>query len=173
MRYEKKLWLTPSESNIIAKYLTEEPKDESECLGEDDTITNTVVFDNGIEMDIKCCGVQFIEGESNLAWTEAVLFDGGAEVCCSEPSDEYLGKWELEYNGDKFIVTIIAIKQIVVTDIQWDAPMSANLPKKIVIDIDKSNESLLEDIKESAENLSNFLSDTYEYCHAGFNAKFR
>ena len=106
MRVEKKLILSHEEAEIINHYLHDEPKNQSECLGEDETIIHTVVFDNGIEMDIKCCGVQFEEGESNLAWTEAVLFKGGSQVCCTEVSDEYFGEWMLEYNGDEYVVKV-------------------------------------------------------------------
>lgn len=63
------------------------------------------------------------------------------------------------------------VKQIIVADIKWDAPKSAKLPKKIVIDINESNEYLLEDIDGYADNLCNYLSDEYEYCIEGFNAE--
>lgn len=63
------------------------------------------------------------------------------------------------------------IKQIIVTNIKWDAPKSANLPKRVVIDINEDNKYLLEDIDGYADNLSDYLSDTYEYCHEGFSAK--
>lgn len=62
-------------------------------------------------------------------------------------------------------------KQIIVTGIKWDAPKSANLPKKVVIDINEDNEYLLEDIEYYADNLSDYLSDTYGYCHSGFKTK--
>jgi hypothetical protein len=65
------------------------------------------------------------------------------------------------------------IKQIVVTNIKWDAPKSANLPTKVVIDITEENEYLLEDIDDYADNLSDYLSDIYEYCHEGFCVKFK
>lgn len=173
MRYEKTLLIAPSMADTITGYLREEPKDESECFGEDCTITNTVVFDNAVQMDIKCCGVQYVEGESNLAWTEAVLFQNGAQLCFTEPFDEYVGEWICEYDGDEYVVNVIDVRQIEVTNIKWDAPKSANLPKKVVINIDKEKEYLLEDIEEYAENLSDYLSDTYEYCHAGFNVNYR
>lgn len=173
MRFEKTLIISKLEAAIINRYLTEEPRSESECLGEDSTITKTVKFDNGIQMDIKCCGVQFIEGESNLAWTEAVLFDkNGTQLCFTEPADEFLGEWICEDDGDEYVVNVVTTKQIVVTDIKWDAPKSANLPKRVVIDITAENEYLLEDINEYAENLSDYLSDTYEYCHAGFSVTY-
>ena len=76
-------------------------------LGEDIAIVKTATFDNGVEMDIKCCGVQYNEDdESNTAWTEAVLFKNGSELCFTEPSDEYLGEWILEYNGDEYVVFV-------------------------------------------------------------------
>ena len=59
--------------------------------------------------------------------------------------------------------------KIIVTDIKWDAPTSANLPTKVVIDLTDGNKHLLEDINGYAENISDYLSDTFEYCHTGFN----
>ena len=71
--------ITPEEDAFIEKALTVEPGSESECFSEDETLIKTASFDNGMEMDIKLCGVQYHEGESNTAWTEAVLFrtEGG------------------------------------------------------------------------------------------------
>ena len=63
------------------------------------------------------------------------------------------------------------IKQIIVTGIKWDAPKSAKLPKRVVIDINEDNEYLLEDIDGYADGLSDYLSDTYGYCHEGFDVK--
>lgn len=65
------------------------------------------------------------------------------------------------------------VKQIIVTNIEWDAPKSADLPKTIIMSINKENEYLLEDIDGYADNLSNYLSDTYYYCHKGFNVECR
>lgn len=71
-------------------------------LGEDETFTETAVFGNGLEMDIKCCGTQ--EGE---AWTEAVLFTKeGIGVAVSEPSDDFFGEWELYYKDDIYHVDV-------------------------------------------------------------------
>ena len=64
-----------------------------------------------------------------------------------------------------------SVKQIIVTCIKWDAPKSASLPKRVVIDITLDNADLLEDINGYADNLSDYLSDTYEYCHEGFKVK--
>lgn len=72
-------------------------------LGEDDTFIETANFGNGFEMDVKCCGTQ-----DGPAWTEAVLFKNGSEVCCSEPDEDFFGDWALECDGDTFITHVIA-----------------------------------------------------------------
>ena len=106
MIYKRELKINKTEADVINHYLTDVPEDWQDCLGEDDTISYSVNFGNGMEMDIKCCGVQYEEGCSNLAWTEAVLFENGSEVCFTEPSDEYIGEWELEHKGNKYIVNV-------------------------------------------------------------------
>ena len=107
MVYERIIKISKAEAEQINKHLTVEPTCADECLGEDIAIVNTAKFNNGIEMDIKCCGVQYEErNESNLAWTEAVMFKDGDELCYTEPSDEYLGEWICEYNGDEYIVFV-------------------------------------------------------------------
>ena len=80
-------------NSVIDKYLSGE-----EILGEDNTITTTVKFDNGFEMDVKCCGSQ-----DGTAWTEAVLFDeNGHEATMTDPSDEFFGEWIIEYEPDTY-----------------------------------------------------------------------
>lgn len=107
MRYEQKIKIDRIEAEQINKHLHVEPTCADECLGEDIAITNTAKFENGFEMDIKCCGVQYNEDdESNTAWTEAVLFQNGNELCSTEPSDEYLGEWILEYDGNEYVVLV-------------------------------------------------------------------
>lgn len=107
MRYERIVKIGKREADQINKHLHEEPTCADECLGEDIAIVNTATFDNGFEMDIKCCGVQYSEdNESNTAWTEAVLFQNGSERCYTEPSDEYLGEWILEYEDDEYVVLV-------------------------------------------------------------------
>ena len=96
MKYEKKLLIFKKESDYISHLLS-----TTDSMSEDDTIIKTAKFDNGIEMDIKLCGAQ-----DDYPWTEAVLFNNGSEVCCSEVSDEYVGEWELEYNGNQYVVYV-------------------------------------------------------------------
>ena len=91
----------------INALLQSEPASESECFGEDETIVFTARFDDEYEADIKVCGVQYEEGGCNTAWTEAVLFKNGSEVCCTEPEDTFFGTWEMEHNGQTFVVHVI------------------------------------------------------------------
>lgn len=60
---------------------------EDEYQDEDHTITYTVEFPYGKQMDIKCCGCQ-----DEPSWTEAVLFDEyGNQLCCTEPDYSFDG----------------------------------------------------------------------------------
>ena len=75
---------------------------EDAYQSEDHTITYTVQFADGKQMDIKCCGCQ-----DEPSWTEAVLFDeDGSQLCCTEPGDSFDGPWELQHAGIRYTVTI-------------------------------------------------------------------
>ncbi len=88
------------EAETVNRYL--QAKAQNEFQGEDDTISHTVVFPDGKQMDIKCCGAQ-----DECSWTEAVLFNEcGYELCCSEPSDRYDGQWELEYQNRRYVAFV-------------------------------------------------------------------
>ena len=106
--YNKTLYITRRESEIIHKYLTVEPTCEEECLGEDETISREVVFPDGVRMSIDVCGVQYREGEpTNTAWTQAVLFSKeGSQLTHTDVCEDYLGTWELEYGGRIYSVTV-------------------------------------------------------------------
>lgn len=91
------------EASIINNYLSASEGDEH--LSEDETITHTVYFPDGCQIDIKCCGTG-----NGPAFAEAVLFDkSGGQMAYSEPEDEYLGTWTLEYNGTTYTVTVDVI----------------------------------------------------------------
>ena len=72
----------------------------------DETITETVDFGNGIEMDIK---LVICDGEEK-PYTEAVLFRDGYELACTEPDDVFVDTWSIEYetndSKDKYVVEI-------------------------------------------------------------------
>ena len=61
---------------------------------------------------------------------------------------------------DKKEITIDELKELI------------NTCDKVIelIDIDEHNEYLLEDIDGAADELSDYLSDAYGYCHFGFSA---
>ena len=91
-------------ANYIEKALNCKRKN---MLGEDEAIVKTAIFPDGIEMDIRCCGVQYNKDDDNSAWTEAVLYHNGEEVACSEVNCSFFGKWELEYNGTLYRTNVI------------------------------------------------------------------
>lgn len=102
MEFIKKIVVPKERAFDIDFCLSYEPHSQEECLGEDFQIVFTADFGNGLEMDIKLCGVSYEEENCNLPWTEAVLFRNGCELTHSEVSDEYFGLWELEYDGDVY-----------------------------------------------------------------------
>lgn len=79
----------------IHTLLHTEPSCKSDCFGEDEKISYTVRFPDGVEMDLEICGVQYQEGESNLPWTQAVLFLNGSELAFTEPDGDFYGDWTL------------------------------------------------------------------------------
>lgn len=97
-------------ASAIKKYLANEPKTEDECFNEDETVVVTAKYPDGYEVDIKMCGVQYDPDSSNVAYTEAVLFHNGAEVCCTEPSEYFFGTWCIETNEKTFIVDVEEFK---------------------------------------------------------------
>lgn len=81
----------------IKHLLDHEPKDESECFGEDESISISHTFDDGYWMCIDLCGVQYEEGGCNTPWTQAVLYDpSGRQIGFTESAEEFFGKWELK-----------------------------------------------------------------------------
>lgn len=98
-----------NQAEKIKKALSwKEGDDEKNRFGEDMTSSITAVFEDGYEVDVKCCGVQYEENESagNSAWTEAVLFLYGREVYCTSVEETFFGIWELESAGMKYLVEV-------------------------------------------------------------------
>lgn len=103
----RKIVVPRDEADRIDHLLATEPEDEDSCFDEDESIVYTADFGSGIQMDVKLCGVQFEEGGVNTPWTEAVLFVDGCEICCSEPGDEFFGKWEHWLGSTKYIAEVV------------------------------------------------------------------
>ena len=73
-------------------------------FNEDETVTETIKFPNGYEMDIKAV----IPDWESQVWTEAVLFDKkGNQISFTEPSDTFMGEWNLEdHEGNSYTVIL-------------------------------------------------------------------
>lgn len=98
--FVKHLRISKREAELIDGYL--QAKIEGQFQNESHTISHTVKFPDGKQMDIKCCGAR-----EECSWTEAVLFnENGFELCCSEVSNQYDGVWELEYNGRRYVAIV-------------------------------------------------------------------
>ena len=98
--FVKHLRISRREAEIVNGYL--QAKNAEEFQNENHTISHTVVFPDGKQMDVKCCGAQ-----EECSWTEAVLFDeNGCELCYSEVSDRYDGTWELEYQNRRYVAIV-------------------------------------------------------------------
>lgn len=92
--------ISRAESDVIDGYLY--ARSEEQYQGADNTITKSVIFPDGMQMDVKCCGSQ-----DDPSWTEAVLFDRrGNEVAHTDVFDEFEGKWELVHEGILYTMII-------------------------------------------------------------------
>lgn len=110
MIFHEKIFISKKAAEYGEKLLTVEPKDESECFGENEpNIVYSTKFDNGYGIDIMICGVQYEENSSNTAWSQAILlYPCGQEVCCTETENYLLGEWELEDNeGNQYFVEVV------------------------------------------------------------------
>ena len=107
MNYKVNLMIPKSEKEHIHFLENSKGKEIYDKYGfkEDETISETVTFENGFEADIKLV----IADEENYSWTEAVLFDKkGNQISFTEPSDYFFGEWYLEDNdGNEYIVNVI------------------------------------------------------------------
>lgn len=103
------IWVSPLTLAFLDNAMQKVPASEEECFR--DTFTCTADFGGGIQADVKCCGVRYREGGSNLPWTEAVLFKDGAECCYSEIDYAFEGTWELAHDGTEYVVDVRASSQ--------------------------------------------------------------
>lgn len=108
-KYEETITITEALDEQTRHILEDEPEGIDACFGENEpNIAVTAEFANGWFADLKCCGVAYEEGGSNTGWSEAVLFDdGGCEACCSEVEDHFAGDWELECDGDEYVIHVV------------------------------------------------------------------
>ena len=106
--YHAEISMRPETAAYIRKLMTIEPKSESDCFGENETLTLTAEFSDGYKADIKVCGVRYEEGGNNTAWAEAVLYFGEREEFVSASDDDFFGTWELYgHGGEVYTVDIV------------------------------------------------------------------
>lgn len=98
-RYIRRISVEPGLARMIERYLNADCEDDYQ--GENNTISVTAVFPDGIEMDIKCCGCN-----DEPSWTEAVLFQNGSELCHTDVDEIFFDAWELDYNGRRYIAIV-------------------------------------------------------------------
>lgn len=70
----------------------------------------TAEFDDGLEVDVKVVNSDGGPGEGG-PWSEAVLFQDGSEIACSEVCDTLGGEWRFQIHRDEheteFVVTVV------------------------------------------------------------------
>lgn len=111
MKYTEEIIIDAAKSKEIDRILSTKPETESDCFGEDEKISYTAEFPNGILMDVEICGVQYEEDGDNLPWTQAVLYQKGKgeayqECTFTDVSDDFWGSWELEFEGNIYTVEV-------------------------------------------------------------------
>lgn len=108
MLYKKTITITADEAAWINSMLSDcgvkDCEEDPRCLDcpkkDFQTWSKTVVFPDGIEMDIKLC-------PGCTPWTEAVLFQNGRECCCTEPGEDILSDWVLDLDGNQYMVEVV------------------------------------------------------------------
>lgn len=84
--------------------ITGEQAYEKFGMKEDDVTFESVVFEDGSEVEIDLV----IPSNESYTWTQWVLFDiGNEEVACTEPSDLFFGEWILVNNRTNNKYTVI------------------------------------------------------------------
>lgn len=110
MQYTESISIPKKELETIKKYVslpncneyTENPSIPLNYQGEDNTMSYTATFENNIEIDIKCCG-----SNNGPSWIEAVMFENGQELYCSECYDNILDTVSFTTdNGDVYNVIV-------------------------------------------------------------------
>ena len=73
-------------------------------LQDGQVVARTVNFDDGLHMDIRCCGI-----DDKPAFTKAVLLNHHNEELCSTTSQKFVQHWQLQYKGDTYATDMAVI----------------------------------------------------------------
>lgn len=99
-RYDQIILIPPDVADTIQRYLN--ATTEEDFQGEDNTISYTAKFPDGMAMDVQCCGCQ-----DESSWTQAVLFNQkGGECGCTEPKDKFFDTWDIETEDTVYCVEV-------------------------------------------------------------------
>lgn len=116
---------------------------------------------------IDCCGNSYVAMPEKPLTLSQIIVQLGAEIL-DVSEDRML---ELLNPEDEVSEKEAGpVMQLIVT-VDWDAPKSAAPPARIIIDITGDNKHLLDGIDVDGDELSDYLSDTYGFCHFGFTVK--
>lgn len=84
-----------------------------------------------IEVDVKVCSSDWNED----VWAEAVLFDNGSEVGCSEVCDTLKENWEFDFDG-KTIVIVPIFAETPYDDYERFTALTVFIPEKAFFEMD-------------------------------------
>ena len=109
MTYEKMIFVSSDTLETINQMLekaTEEIYEEYGLKCDEQAVTYTAKFPDGKEMDIS-----LVIG-NNSPYTQAVLYDKDNELVCSGGEDTFDGDWMLEYDDNKYNVTVFEFSEV-------------------------------------------------------------
>ena len=109
MKYENTLWLTEEEIEMLGSVNSRYDNEDTQPMGEDDSMSWDIKFANGIKMVIRLCGVKFEKGTDNAPYTECILEDADGKQLVMSESNEFGVEdlWELYDNdGNVYAVRI-------------------------------------------------------------------
>ena len=118
--FDKILVTIPKEyENIVDKYFSDSYEIKEGEFGEDDKISFSAEFRDGNNMYIDMCGVQYEEGHDNKPYAQATLNDEkGRELAFTEPAEQLLGDWCIEYNDFEYKVVVIKESDLILEDVR-------------------------------------------------------
>ena len=107
MKYEKTLTIPNRFYHKYQQFIGITGKQAYDLYGlkGDESISESVFFDNGIEVEVK---IVIPIDEDSYTWTEAIIYDNNQYVGCTEPSEDFFGEWYLEDNkGNQYTLNIV------------------------------------------------------------------
>lgn len=101
-----KIYIPIKDAEEIDYMLTHEPKSKAECVPEGEVLGYIINLASPYCMVIRICGVEYEPDGHNLPWGEAILYEDGIEVACTDAISKFFGEWKITYKGEEFVVCI-------------------------------------------------------------------